>query len=383
MALKSLPEEFQFLAKEKVWPELRAFVSAVEARFSALEEQGSTFDEEVAKFEALGVAAVNEAIAPLVNQAIERLTSIAKLFEAQSPTEHTISTGAKEFLIPGDERLTFVATPFLAIYANDSDPVAGLICTLESFDPITGELRVVVTEVEGSGTYDDWTVRVAAPSVAGGASQSYVDSAISAAGASLSAAVAAELSSQITALRNELRGGVVTSLNTLQKLAAAIGNDASFSASVTNALNTKVSATSPALAGTPTAPSAGGTVSTNQIATMAAVQAALTAFLSKAPADKGTKSSGSWQCNPSGGPIQFIKNAGAHTLLAPNETGAVMLFVENIAGAGAITFSGFEKALSGGDSLTTTVGHKFLIQIQSIIVSGGISVQSYMVKALQ
>ena len=383
MPPKSLPEEFQFHAKQEVWKELRRFVAAVEARLNDLESQSSTFEEEVNKFEAVGLAALNDAIAPLVTQAIDRLTSVAQIFEASSPTEHTISTGAKEFLIPGEERLTFVATPYLAIYAKDADPAAGLVATLDSFDPITGELRVVVTQVEGAGTYDDWIIRVAAPSISGGATPAYVDSEIDAAVASLTATFNAVITSAGDSLRTELRGSPPAALNSIQKLAAAIGNDANFAGSMATALAGKIGANSPTFTGDPKAPTPPATDNDTSIATTAMVQAALTGFLSKTPIDRGTKTGGSWRYNPSGGPIQFVKNGGAHTILAPDEPGFVILYIENVSGAGAITWSGFEKALSGGDPLTTTVGHKFLVQMQSIVVAGGLNVQSYMIKALQ
>ena len=64
-------------------------------------------------------------------------------------------------------------------------------------------------------------------------------------------------------------------LDTLDELAAALGDDANFSATVTNNLALKAPLANPALTGTPTAPTATSGTNTTQIATTAFVQAAI------------------------------------------------------------------------------------------------------------
>jgi|TARA_R100000479_G_scaffold53841_1_gene25510 hypothetical protein len=61
-------------------------------------------------------------------------------------------------------------------------------------------------------------------------------------------------------------------LDTLNELAAAIGDDANFSTTVTNSLATKAPLADPAFTGTPTAPTASSTTNNTQIATTAFVQ---------------------------------------------------------------------------------------------------------------
>jgi hypothetical protein len=68
-----------------------------------------------------------------------------------------------------------------------------------------------------------------------------------------------------------------TTLDTLNELAAALGNDANFAATMTTALGLKAPLNSPGLTGTPTAPTATAGTSTTQIATTAFVQAAVSA----------------------------------------------------------------------------------------------------------
>lgn len=62
-------------------------------------------------------------------------------------------------------------------------------------------------------------------------------------------------------------------LDTLNELAAALGNDANFSTTMTNALAAKAPLASPALTGTPTAPTAAGGTDTTQLATTAFTRA--------------------------------------------------------------------------------------------------------------
>jgi len=64
-------------------------------------------------------------------------------------------------------------------------------------------------------------------------------------------------------------------LDTLDELAAALGDDANFSSTVTNSLALKAPLADPALTGTPTAPTATSGTNTTQIATTAFVQAAV------------------------------------------------------------------------------------------------------------
>lgn len=73
-----------------------------------------------------------------------------------------------------------------------------------------------------------------------------------------------------TAIAN-LVDSAPAALDTLNELAAALGDDANFATTVTNALALKAPLASPALTGTPTAPTAAADTNTTQIATTAYV----------------------------------------------------------------------------------------------------------------
>jgi hypothetical protein len=75
-------------------------------------------------------------------------------------------------------------------------------------------------------------------------------------------------------VRGEISSLVASSpaaLDTLNELAAALGNDANFSTTVTNALALKANLASPTLTGTPSAPTAAVGTNTTQVATTAFV----------------------------------------------------------------------------------------------------------------
>ncbi|EEZ5379286.1 phage tail protein [Escherichia coli] len=84
----------------------------------------------------------------------------------------------------------------------------------------------------------------------------------------------------LTALIN----GAPATLDTLKEIAAAINNDPKFSTTINNALALKAPLSSPALTGTPTAPTAAQSVNNTQIATTAFVKSAIAGMVGSAPA---------------------------------------------------------------------------------------------------
>ena len=91
-----------------------------------------------------------------------------------------------------------------------------------------------------------------------------------------------------TAISN-LVDGAPALLDTLNEIAAAIGDDANFITTITTALATKAPLISPALTGIPTAPTAEADTSTTQIATTAFAKAEADAAQAAAATDATTK----------------------------------------------------------------------------------------------
>ena len=85
-----------------------------------------------------------------------------------------------------------------------------------------------------------------------------------------SAAIIDHVATEVAALVDSAPG----TLNTLNELAAALNDDASFSTTITDSIALKAPLASPALTGTPTAPTASSGTNTTQLATTAFVTAA-------------------------------------------------------------------------------------------------------------
>ena len=92
---------------------------------------------------------------------------------------------------------------------------------------------------------------------------------------STDAATKGYVDSEVSAVIDSAPGA----LDTLNELAAALGDDANFSTTVTNSLALKAPLASPALTGTPTAPTAAADTNTTQIATTAYVQTEVADYL--------------------------------------------------------------------------------------------------------
>lgn len=123
----------------------------------------------------------------------------------------------------------------------------------------------------------------AAADAAVAATQAYADSL--AANYEVAGAAATAKAEAITAAEgytDTVLAGLVDSapatLNTLNELAAALGNDANYAATLTSALGDKAPLESPALTGTPTAPTALAGTDTTQVSTTAFVKTAIDAI---------------------------------------------------------------------------------------------------------
>lgn len=92
----------------------------------------------------------------------------------------------------------------------------------------------------------------------------------------------------VQAVITALKAGAPATLDTLDELAAAINDDPNFSTTITNALALKAPLASPALSGTPTAPTAAQSVNNTQLATTAFVKAAIAALVASSPATLDT-----------------------------------------------------------------------------------------------
>ena len=161
-----------------------------------------------------------------------------------------------------------------------------------------------------------------------------------------------------------------TSLDTLDELAAALNDDANFASTVTNSIGTKAPLASPALTGTPTAPTASSSTNTTQIATTAFVQTEITdkiEFTNLSVSTASASSGGALSYNNATGQFTFTPadlsgagnaslNSFSVTTNTPSGSGA--LSYNNSTGVfsftPAVTFNGAYGSLSG---VPTTFAH--------------------------
>jgi hypothetical protein len=159
------------------------------------------------------------------------------------------------------------------------DIVAGVLTT-GTHTNITVTYDDTANKINLAATYSDEQVMdaIAIALTAGtGITKTYDDAAntITVAVDTASIATRSYVTTAIANLVNSAPGA----LDTLNEIAAALGNDSNFATTITNALALKAPLASPALTGTPTAPTAASTTNTTQLATTAFVQTAKTAAI--------------------------------------------------------------------------------------------------------
>lgn len=133
-------------------------------------------------------------------------------------------------------------------------------------------------------------------------------------------------------------------LDTLNELAAALGDDEDFAATMTTALGLKAPLASPALTGSPTAPTAAADTNTTQIATTAFVLAQIAA--DAAPKAQTINAQTGTSYTPvlaDDGKLVTLTNAGAITVTLPQDSSVAIPVGGRIdfavLGAGMATFN--------------------------------------------
>jgi hypothetical protein len=276
-----LDEQFLFATDEPQQRTMRRLVATVENRLAAVEATRAEYDAVVNRLNATALARINEVLLP----ASERIVEYSRLgfLLAYSQSSVSLVEGRQALFIidEGPQRELFTPTPFVAIQRQRSlDDYA--IARVDVLDRASGSLLVSIVAAYGAaGPFDDWVIS-ASPGVSE-ATRSYFERTLEAALRTESQAEQATADRDfISAVRQSLeeaglnpdqyawrdgsrpftavvRGvapasiaddttlptsawtrlrvqealaslasGAPTALNTLAKLAAAIGNDPNF-----------------------------------------------------------------------------------------------------------------------------------------------------------
>lgn len=215
------------------------------ARFNELEKVLPPLEAAEALVLNVGLGRVNEVLLPAF-EVIAELANLGLLFEAQSENAVTIAEGPSTFIIPEAKRNQFSPASHLA-FVSEGDSTKQMYGTRVSYDRETGELIADISAIDGEGTFDDWQISVSIPPgvVPPNAFEAIIN-------------------------------GAPGTLDTLGEIAAAFNDDPDFLVGL-------APKASPALTGTPTAPTASLEVNTTQIATTAFVQGVVAAAAPEAP----------------------------------------------------------------------------------------------------
>ena len=184
----------------------------------------------------------SESDARFVNVTGDNLTGDLSVSGASLSVTST-ADGSEAFFVDGVNGRLFTITDSLSDSLFSVNTISGLP-VIEAFSDNTVKLGPFSNPV---------TIDAAGVLAIGGvtaATQTYVDTAV-----------------------NNIIGGAPGALDTLNELAAAINDDASFASSVTTSLSLKAPLASPALTGTPTAPTQATSNNSTRIATTAFVKA--------------------------------------------------------------------------------------------------------------
>uniref|UniRef100_UPI004047E752 beta strand repeat-containing protein n=1 Tax=Shewanella sp. TaxID=50422 RepID=UPI004047E752 len=179
-----------------------------------------------------------------------------------------------------------------------------------------------------------------------------------------------------TAVANLVDSAPAT-LDTLNELAAALGDDPNFATTVSTSLGTKAPLASPALTGTPTAPTAAVGTNTTQVATTAFVNAEIA---NDAPTKTGTGASGTWGISVTGNAATATKLATARTIGLSGDVSGSASFdgSANATITAVVADDSHNHIISNVDGLQAALDSKqptgsYLTGNQTITLSGDVS----------
>jgi hypothetical protein len=286
-------------------------IAAIDARFAPLEEQLDIQKETTDKIVGRGLQIIEDELTPALNSAsdiVDQIEATQTSAEATAAAIEAILTTLTEEGVPAAS----VITTALLRFVSDAEMAAKAPLASPTF----------------TGT-------PAAPTAAGGTNTTQI-------------ATTAFVKAAIDALISSAPG----TLDTLDELAAALGDDANFASTVTTALANRLRFdAAQTLSGGEKAQAL-----TNiglSTALKSDATAAISAGFTLTPYSDGTKSSGTFTPDPANHNYRYVINNGAHTIAAPTSDCAMDILYRNAASAGALTMSGFRVGAVSGDVYAT------------------------------
>jgi hypothetical protein len=135
----------------------------LDLRIHAVEEKAVGWEEEVTRFEDVALGRIDDALLPILQQAIlirdriETAAHLGALLSAQSFSQVAVEPGIRTFAIRAEDRLRFAPAGFL-VAVSETQPSNWMAGRLNDYDEDNGTLSMLVTETGGSGLHADWFI---------------------------------------------------------------------------------------------------------------------------------------------------------------------------------------------------------------------------------
>ncbi|BCM87901.1 hypothetical protein [Methylobacterium indicum] len=280
-SLYNLPPELD-ISKDETFSKDRldqAFAYLVQ-RLLVLDSFRPSWEEQLSLFQTIGLTRLDDALRPVYEDLVS-ITQLGVMFTASSKTATVLGTGLKTFTISDADKTRFAAAGYLSIQ-DVSIPENTMFGLLQSYDRVSGQLSILVDQFVGDegATIANWRISAAAsPNVlttahqVGAYTQAEVDGLLATLRAAVNTVIADKankvspaltgtptaptvtdlgatgpqiatlgfVQSIAAALDANIRSGAPSNLNTIARLAQALGNDPQFAATMASALAGKLS----------------------------------------------------------------------------------------------------------------------------------------------
>ncbi|KRQ99282.1 hypothetical protein [Bradyrhizobium valentinum] len=134
----------------------------IDLRLATRENDAERIDNAVDDLERVALQRLNDTFTPLIIEAQDRLNSLGASFSAESFTPLEIGLGPRSFILTEESAENYVYTDYVKA-RSAADGARYMLGEVVSFDRATKLLEISVDEVGGSGTVNDWLIRVGAP----------------------------------------------------------------------------------------------------------------------------------------------------------------------------------------------------------------------------
>ena len=369
----------------------------IDYRLGALEAISFDFKADESALVATALTRINTELVPVIEQ-IQAFTTLADLLTAPSASAITVTASGTVVFQLDDLHRRIFAAPLFVIAGVTGRTDVWMAGQVQSWDADTGRLVVSITNARGSGTFATWTLSVCSIPPETPPAQTAADITVTPI-SGISASNAQDALSQIAARTDGISGDVATALatkaplaspaltgaptapttpagtatgqlattqfvtnallglingapgqlDTINELAAALGNDANFASTLTAAIAAKAPLASPALTGTPTAPTAASGTGTTQIATTAYAvvvrDAAETDVASASTVDLGAVTA-----------TNKVRITGTTTVTSFGVTAAGVIKNIRFGGALTLTHNATTLILPGGGNISVVAG---------------------------